>query len=75
MTKPNGNDSIKVHLMYIREKLDNQDKRFDKLEDKLDCDYVTKDEFEPIKKGFYGILAAMISAIVGGIAILFGIKS
>ena len=75
MAKPNGDEPIKVHLMYIREKLEEHDKRFDKIENKLDCDYVTNDEFEPIKKGFYGVLTAMISAIVAGIAVLFGMKS
>ena len=74
MKKPNGNDSVKVHVMYIREMLENHSERFDKIDRKLDNDYVTKDEFEPIKKGFYGILTAMISAAIAGVAILFGMK-
>ena len=60
MPGKDNNESTKTHIMYIREDIK-------EIKEKM----VTRDEFEPIKRGFYGILTAIIAAVVGTLAMLF----
>jgi len=70
-----NNESLRTHIMYLREDIKDLKKEFKDRMENMEQKYVTKDEFEPIKKGFYGILAAMIAAVIGSLAMLFGMKS
>jgi thiosulfate reductase cytochrome b subunit len=44
------------------------------INDKLDQVFVTKSEFDPIKKVVYGLVAAILLAFVGAIINLTGLK-
>ena len=61
MPNQNNHESIKTHIQYIREDIK-----------EIKENMVTRNEFEPIKRGFYGILAAIASVIIAGLAMLFG---
>ena len=55
---------LQKDIVYMREKLD-------EMSDKLDEKYVTQDEFkakfEPISKIVYGIVAIIVTAVVGAL--------
>lgn len=50
-------------IKYLTEKVN-------EISDKLDEKYVTQDEFDPIKKIVYGIVALILTAVVGAIVSL-----
>ena len=51
---------IQKDVQYIR-------KDVDEIKDKLERMYVTHEEFEPIKKVVYGMVATMLLAVLAGI--------
>lgn len=62
------NQAIKIaeigrDIVYIKDKLDN-------IEDQVGSSYVTKSEFEPIKKVVYGMVSLILIAVVGGLVAL-----
>lgn len=62
------NDAVKLAVLesnyvYIKEKLDDIDK-------KVSSGYVTKEEFEPIKKVVYGLVSLVLTAVVGAVVAL-----
>ena len=50
-------DSIETDLKYIRRDLD-------KIMEKLDKNYVTKDEFAPVQKIVYGLVTLILTGVV-----------
>lgn len=54
---------LESNMVYIKEKLDDIDK-------KVSSGYVTKDEFEPIKKIVYGVVSLILVAVVGAVVAL-----
>ncbi len=50
-------------IVYIKDKLDN-------IENQVGSSYVTKDEFEPIKRVVYGMVALILTGVVGGLIAL-----
>lgn len=62
------NQAIKIaeigrDIVYIKDKLDH-------IENQVGSQYVTKDEFEPIKRVVYGMVALILTAVVGGLIAL-----
>lgn len=39
----------------------------EKIEKKLDSDYVTQDQFEPVRKIVYGLVATVLLAVIAAI--------
>lgn len=70
---PDQNDTTKLavletNMVYIKEKLDDIDK-------KVSSGYVSKEEFEPIKKIVYGLVSLILTAVVGAVvALVIGAK-
>lgn len=64
---PQSNDTkvalIQNDVTYIKEKLNAVDQ-------KLSTHYVTKEEFEPIKKIVYGVVSLILVAVVGALVAL-----
>lgn len=59
---------IQTDLTYIKEKLNAVDL-------KVSTHYITKDEFEPIKKIVYGMVSLILVAVVGAlVALVVGAK-
>lgn len=62
---PSTRDEVKLAVMqndlnYIKEKLNTVD-------DKVSNHYVSKEEFEPIKKIVYGLVGLILVAVVGAL--------
>lgn len=54
---------IKKDLNYIKDKVDD-------IEDKVEGNYVTKTEFQPIKQIVYGMVAIILVGVIGGLLTL-----
>ena len=59
-----------INLAVILNKVSNLEGKVDKIDNKLDADYVTQDQFEPVKKIVYGTVAAMLLTVIGAIVAL-----
>lgn len=64
----NDRDDIKLAVLqndmnYIKEKIND-------IDSKVSSGYVTKEEFEPIKKIVYGVVSLILTAVVGAIVAL-----
>ena len=68
-----GRDDIKLaviqnDLTYIKEKLN-------AVDNKVSSNYVSKEEFEPIKKIVYGVVSLILVGVVGAlVALVIGTK-
>jgi hypothetical protein len=59
---------IQTDLTYIKEKLN-------AVDNKVSSHYVSKEEFEPIKKIVYGLVSLILIAVVGAlVALVIGAK-
>jgi len=63
-----GVEEVKIAVMcndmeYVKKTLEKIDRR-------LELDYITKTEFEPIKKIVYGLVMLVLTAVVGAIVSL-----
>lgn len=47
---------------------------FDKLDEKISAHYVTKEEFDPVKKIVYGLVGLILITVVGSIVSLVLIR-
>jgi len=54
---------IQTDLTYIKEKMT-------AIDNKVSSGYVTKEEFEPIKKIVYGVVSLILVAVVGAVVAL-----
>lgn len=68
MTDTNDNDKIQLavisnDLTYIKEKMN-------AIDTKVSNNYVSKEEFEPIKKIVYGVVSLILVAVVGALVAL-----
>jgi len=59
-------NEIKIELKYIRRDLDEIKANFNLLSKR----YVTKDEFAPVKNIVYGLVALILTAVVGALITL-----
>ena len=51
----------------VMTKLDYIQRDLVEIKVKLEKDYVTKDEFDPIKKVVYGLVSIMLAALIGSV--------
>lgn len=68
MANEDNRDQVKLaviqnDLTYIKEKLN-------AVDNKVSSHYVSKDEFEPIKKIVYGLVSLILIAVVGALVAL-----
>lgn len=54
---------MQTDLTYIKEKLN-------AVDTKVSSHYVTKEEFEPIKRIVYGVVSLILTAVVGAVVAL-----
>jgi len=67
--------SDETKLAVMDTKLDNVIDRLTTLDDKVSRHYVSKEEFDPIKKIVYGMVSLILIAVVGAIlALVIGAK-
>lgn len=73
MTQPNSStrtESENTQIALMANDLGYVRKSIDVLTDKIDKNYVTKDEFEPIRKLVYGMVGLILVAVVGAVMTL-----
>ena len=57
-------------LGRIDERTKNIDKELQEVKHRLDYNFVTRDEFAPIKALVYGMVAIVMTSVVGGLLVL-----
>lgn len=59
-----------IDIAVINAKLDNLTCAVDDIKKKLEADYVTRAEFTPISRGFYGLITTVGIIVIGAILAL-----
>lgn len=57
-------------LAVISTKMEYVQTKLDQIDNKLNASYVSKDEFEPIKRIVYGMVGLILVAVVGALVSL-----
>lgn len=71
-----NNDSDDVKLAVMQNDLAYVKDTVTKLDTKISSGYVSKEEFEPIKKIVYGVVSLILVAVVGAlVALVVGAQS
>ena len=65
-----NNNDLKTDIAIISTKLDNVQVDVKEIKEKLESDYVTKEEFDPYKRIIQGIITLILTAIVGALLTL-----
>lgn len=60
-------DGVETKIAVLQTDLTYLKDRVDEISDKLDEKFVTQVEFDPIRKLVYGIVALILTAVVGAI--------
>lgn len=66
----NNNDNDRVQLAVISNDLTYIKEKMNAIDTKVSNNYVTKEEFEPIKKIVYGVVSLILVAVVGALVAL-----
>ena len=61
---------IKVAIAVIQSTLATIKEDVLEIKKKLELDYVSRQEFDPIKKGYYAVIGLILTAIVGAVLTL-----
>ncbi len=74
--KSNNNlfSQMAIDQAVMLNKLSNVEEKVDSIDRKLELDYVTQDQFEPVKKVVYGLVSLILVAVVGALIALVLIK-
>jgi hypothetical protein len=56
------------------EKVENIEKTVNEIKQRLDADYVTKEEFKPVKTLVYGFTGLILTAVIVALLALVGLK-
>lgn len=59
--------STETTLALIKQKLDSLGEKIDKIDKSLECDYVTQDQFDPIKRIVYGMVGVILLGVVAAL--------
>lgn len=71
---PTKAKSDEVRLALMSNNIEHIKSRVEKIDEKLEEDYVTHVEFEPIKKIVYGLVSLTLVAVVGAVIGLVIVK-
>jgi thiosulfate reductase cytochrome b subunit len=63
-------NQMAIDQAVILNKLTNLESTVCTISKKLEDDYVTQDQFEPVKKIVYGLVSIILVAVVGGLIAL-----
>lgn len=61
---------IQNDVGYLNKRFDSFEKKLDSVDEKLNSHYVSKEEFEPIKKVVYGLVGLILIAVAGAVVSL-----
>ena len=65
-----NNDSNDIKLAVIQNDLSYIKEKMNAIDNKVSSGYVSKEEFEPIKKIVYGVVSLILVAVVGALVAL-----
>jgi len=68
--KQQTNNQISVDIAVMAEKVNNIDKVVSEIKGKLEKNYVTLEQFTPVKNIAYGIVSTFLLAIIGALVSL-----
>ena len=74
MKKQATNDTISIDIAVMANNIDNIKSNVESIQKKLEADYVTQDQFEPIKRVVYGLVSIILISVVGALLTLVIIK-
>lgn len=63
-------DSVNTKLAVIENRLGNIEEKVGHIDSQIGNNYITKAEFEPVKKLVYGLVSLILVAVVGAIMAL-----
>lgn len=67
--------AMETQVAVIATKVEAIEKTVTNIQEKLEGDYITKEEFDPIKKIVYGVVALILTSVFGAlIALVVGGK-
>lgn len=66
----NAKESLEIRTALIAKDVSYMKEKLDEVDGKLNSHYVTKEEFEPIKKVVYGLVSVILVAVVGAVVSL-----
>ena len=70
MKKPTTNNQLGIDIAVIANKVDNIDRTVRDIQGKLEKDYATQDQFTPVKNIVYGLVSAILLAVIGALVAL-----
>jgi hypothetical protein len=69
-----GDESMETKVAVLVNKVDYMSHTLDRVESKVTTGYVSKEEFEPIKRIVYGLVGLILVAVVGALLSLVVVK-
>lgn len=63
-----------VDQAVILNKITNVERRVENIEKKIESEYVTQDQFAPVKNVVFGMVGIILTAVIGGLVGLIVIK-
>lgn len=61
---------IQKDVGYMKDKFDEVKEQLNGMDTRLSSHYITKEEFEPVKKIVYGLVGVILLAVVGAVVSL-----
>lgn len=74
MTQKQESNSIRETLAVVVSKLERMEKDIAEINETLKQEYVTRQEFAPIKSLVYGVVGLILTSVISAIAIFFSFK-
>lgn len=63
-------NGLTTNVAVLLNKMSNLETKVDKIDGKLDAEYVTQDQFTPVKNIVYGLVSAILLAVIGALVAL-----
>lgn len=63
-------NGLTTNVAVLLNKMSNLETKVDKIDVKLDAEYVTQDQFTPVKNIVYGLVSAILLAVIGALVAL-----
>lgn len=63
-------NKLSTEMAVVSTKIDNINTTVSSIQQKLEADYVTQDQFEPVKKVVYGLVSVILLTVFGALLAL-----
>lgn len=65
-----SNNTAQTQIALLQQALSNIDKKIDKIDTRLESQFVTKEEFSPVRNLVYGLVTVILLAVVTALVAL-----